>query len=165
MNAENSKTNELQKFVLNLSQRWDLRSSNKHVYFKMDLFITRGKNKRKQYKNSKQKIITPTWNYEFELPDNSYSVPDIQDYIGYIIKIQETLTTIPAICVYINRMNNRLVFKIKGAYKLELKTLETMKLFGSTKKLKDKTKNGENRPSPQVAELVLVKCNLVDIQY
>ena len=143
----------------------DLRSSNKHVYFKMDLFITSGKNERKQYKNSKQKIITPTWNDKFELPDNSYSVPDIQDYIEYIIKIQETLTTIPAICVYINRINNRLVFKIKGAYKLELKTPETMKLFGSTKKLKDKTKNGENRPSLQVVELVLVKCNLVDIQY
>ena len=65
---------------------------------------------------------------------------DIQDYIGYIIKKHETLTTIPPIHVYINTINNRLVFKIKDGYKLELQTPETMKLFGSTKKLIDKIK-------------------------
>ena len=42
---------------------------------------------------------------------------------------------------------------------------ETMKLFGSTKKLIDKTKNGENVPSLEVAEVVFVQCNLVDNQY
>ena len=44
------------------------------------------KNIRAQYKNSKFKIIAPTWNDEFELPDGSYSVSDIQDHIEYIIK-------------------------------------------------------------------------------
>ena len=44
------------------------------------------KNIRTQYKNSKYKIIAPTWNDEFELPDGSYSVSDIQDHIEYIIK-------------------------------------------------------------------------------
>ena len=44
------------------------------------------KNIRTQYKNSKFKIIAPTWNDEFELPDGSYSVSDIQDHIEYIIK-------------------------------------------------------------------------------
>ena len=72
---------------------------------------------------------------------------DIQDYIGYIIKKHETLTTIPPIHVYINTINNRLVFKIKDGYKLELQTPETMKLFGSTKKLIDKIKNREKVPS------------------
>ena len=80
----------------------------------------------KQYKNNKLKIIAPTWNLEFELPDGSYSVSDIQDYIEYIIKNHKTLTTIPPIHVYINRINNRLVFKIKHGYKLELQTPETM---------------------------------------
>ena len=80
----------------------------------------------------------------------------------YIIKKHETLTTIPPIHVYINRINNRLVFKIKDGYKLELQTTETMKLFGSTKKIIAKTKNGENVPS---LEVVLVQCNLVDNQY
>ena len=40
-----------------------------------------------------------------------------------------------------------------------------MKLFGSTKKLIGKTKNGENVPSLEVVETVLVQCNLVDNQY
>ena len=57
------------------------------------------------------------------------------------------------------------MFKIKDGCKLEVQTPETMKLFGSTKKLMDKTKNVENVPSLQVVEVVLVQCNLVDNQY
>ena len=60
--------------------------------------------------------------------------------IEYIIKKHEALTSVPPVYVYINRINNRLFFKIKDGYKLELQTSETMKLFGSTKKLIDKTK-------------------------
>ena len=59
------------------------------------------------------------------------------------------------------------MFKLKDGYKLELQTPETMNLFGSTKKKKkkiDKTKNGENIPSLEVVEVVLVQCNLVDNQ-
>ena len=165
MNTENNKTNESRKFVLNLSQRLDLRSSDQRVASQnLSIYCTQ-KNIRKQYKNSKIKIIAQAWNDEFELPDGSYSVSDIQDYIEFIIKKHETLTTIPPIHVYINRINNRLVFKIKDGYKLELQTPETMKLFGSTKKLIDKTKNGEKVPSLEVVEVVLVQCNLVDNQY
>ena len=64
MSTENGKTKERLKFILNLSQRLDLKSS----------------------KINKLKIIVPTWNDEFELLDGYYSVPDIQDYIEYIIK-------------------------------------------------------------------------------
>ena len=67
--------------------------------------------------------------------------------------------------MYINIINNRLVFKTKNGYKLQLQTPETVELFGSTKKLMDKTKNGENEPSLQIAEIVLVQGNLVDNQY
>ena len=70
---------------------------------------------------------------------------DIQDYIEYIIKKHETLTTIPPIYVYISRVNNRLVFKMQDRYKLELQTPETMKLFGSTKKLIDKIKKKKKK--------------------
>ena len=137
MNTENSKTNEPHKFVLNLSQRLDLRSSDKHVALqKLSIYYT-WKNVRKKYKNNKLKIIAPTWNDELEFPDGSYSVSDIEDWIKFIIKKHGTLTTIPLIHVYINRINNRLVFKIKDGYNLELQTL---KLFGSTKKLIDKKK-------------------------
>ena len=115
--------------------------------------ITR-KTHKKQYKQNKLKIIAPTWNHEFELPDGSYSVSDIQDYMEYTIKKHETLTTIPPIHVYINRMKNRLVFKMKDGLKLELQMPEARKLFDSTKKLIDETKNGENAPSLEVDEVV-----------
>ena len=54
---------------------------------------------------------------------------------------------------------------MKNRYKLELQTSEAMKLFGSTKKLIDKTKNRKKVPSPEVVEVVLVQCNLVNNQY
>ena len=97
--------------------------------FKTYPFITRRK-MRKQYKINKLKL----WNDGFELPDGSYSLSDIQDNNECVNKKHETLATIPPIYVYINRISNRLVFKIKGGYKLELQSTETMKLFGSTKK-------------------------------
>ena len=56
------------------------------------------------------------------------------------------------------------MFRIKNEYKLEWQAPETMKLFGSTKKLIDKTKVRENVPSLEVVEVVLVHCNLADNQ-
>ena len=103
-------------------------------------------------------------NDEFELQGGSYPLSDIQGYIEYIIKKLETLT-IPPIYVYINRINNRLVFKIKDGYILELQTPKTMKVFGSTKYLIEKSKIGENVQSHEVAEVVLVQCILIDNQY
>ena len=90
---------------------------------------------------------------------------DIQDYIEYFIKKHKIFTAILPIHVYINRINNRIVFKVKDGYKLELQTSETMKLFGSTKKLNDKTKNRGNVLSLEVVVEVLVQYNLVDNQY
>ena len=59
---------------------------NKHVALQnLRIYHTRN-NIRQQYENNKLKIIAPTWNYEFELSDGSYSVSDIQDYIERIIK-------------------------------------------------------------------------------
>ena len=57
---------------------------------------------------------------------------------------------------YINRINNRLVFKLKDVYKLESQVSETMKLFDNTQKLIYKTKNGENVLSLEVVEIALV---------
>ena len=74
-------------------------------------------------------------------------------------------TAILPIHIYISRINNRLIFKVKDGYKLELQMPGTMKLFGSTKKLIDKTKNGRKVPSLEVVKVVLVHCNLVDNQY
>ena len=64
------------------------------LFFKTYLVITREKNIRRYYKNNKLKIIAPTWNDEFELSDDSYSVSNIQDYFEFINKKHETLATI-----------------------------------------------------------------------
>ena len=76
------------------------------------------------------------------------------------MKEHETLPSNPPIHIFINRINNRLVFTIKDGYKLELQLSETTKLSGSTKIMIDKTKNGENVPSLEVVEVFLVQCLL-----
>ena len=58
--------------------------------------------------------------------------------------------------MYPNKIKNRIVFKIKTGYKLELLTPETMKLLGSTKKDVDSDKNSENVPKLESVEVVLV---------
>ena len=109
-----------------MTQKLDLRSSDKHVALQNVPISYTWKNIRQQYKNNKPKIIAPTQNDEFELPDGSQSVSDMQDYIEFIIKMHETLNTIPPIHVYINTIDNRLVFKIKDGYRIELQTPETI---------------------------------------
>ena len=89
INMENNKTSfvlNLFKFVLNLPQKLDLRCSNEHVAFQyLSIYFTL-KNIRQEYKNNKLKIKAPTRNDEFELPEVSNSVSNIQDYIENIIK-------------------------------------------------------------------------------
>ena len=58
------------------------------------------KNIKKSYNNNKFKISAPTWNYEFELPDGSYSIPDIQDYFEYIFKKHGENIDNPSIRIY-----------------------------------------------------------------
>ena len=101
----------------------------------------------------------------FDLPDGSHSISDIQDYFKFIIKKHETLTENRPIQIYPNRIKNRIVFKIKTSYKLELLTSETMRLLGSTKKDVDKDKISENIPKLESVEVVLVHCNSVKNDY
>ena len=72
------------------------------------------------------------WNDKFESLDGSYSVSDIQDYFEYIIKKHDTVTGNSPIRIYENKIENRIIFKIKTGYYFELLTPETMKLFRST---------------------------------
>ena len=65
----------------------------------------------------------------------------------------------------INRTENRITFKIKNGYYLELLTPKTMKLLGSTESKITKDKNGENVPHLEIVELVLVHCKLVNNDY
>ena len=99
------------------------------------------------------------------MPDGSYNISETQDYIEYIIKKHETIGENAPILISANTINNRIVFKIKSRYKLELLTKETMKLLGSTKDIIDADKNSENVPKLENVEVVLVHCNLVNNAY
>ena len=111
------------------------------------------------------KISVPTWNDEFDLPGGSCSISDIQDYFGCIAKKYEPIADNPPVQVYTNKIKNRIDFKIKTGYKLEILSTETMKLLGSTKKDVSQDKDGEDAPKLEYIEVVLVHCNLVNNNY
>ena len=67
--------------------------------------------------------------------------------------------------MFVNRIQNRIVFMIKTGYILELLSPETMKLLGNTKKDADQNKNGENVPKLEFVDVVLGHCNLVNNDY
>ena len=123
------------------------------------------KNTKLEYNNNKFKISTPTWNDTFDLPDGSNFVVDIQDYFEFVIKRHENLTENPPDQICLNKIKNRIVFKIKTGYKFELLTPETMKLLGSTKRDISKDKDGQIVPKLESVEVVLVHCSLVKNDY
>ena len=92
-------------------------------------------------------------------------IADIHNYFEFIIKKHKTLNENPPVQIYPNKIKNRILFKIKNVYKLELLTPETMKLLGSTKKDVYKDKDGEIVPKLESAKVVLVHCNLVKNDY
>ena len=131
MNSENSKISEYHVLVLKLTDKLDLRRSQKTVALSnLSIYYT-WKNIKSSYNNNKFKISTPTWKEEFELPDGSYSISDIHDYFEYILKKHSESVDNPPIRIYANRIENRITFKIKSEYYLELLTPETMNLLGS----------------------------------
>ena len=165
MNSEKSKTSEYHVLVLQLTDKLDLRRGQKSVALSnLSIYYT-WKNVKSSYNNNEFKISAPTWREEFELPDGSYSVSDIQDYFEYILKKHSESVDNPSIRMYINRIENRITFKIKNGYYLKLLTPETMKLLGSTESKITKDKNGEKVPYLEVVELVSVHCNLVNNDY
>ena len=135
----------------------------KLLHYQILVFIIH-KNKKSSYNNNKFKISAPTWSEEFKLPDGSYSITDIQNYFKYILKKHGENVDNPSIIIYINKIENRITFKIKTGYYLELLTPKTMKLLGSTVSKIYKDKNGENVSNLEVVEVVLVHCNLVNQQ-
>ena len=165
MNSENRKTSEYNVLVLKLTDKLDLRRGQKTVVLSnLSIYYT-WKNVKSSYNNNKFKISAPTWSEEFELPDGSYSVSDIQDYFEYILKKRDESVDNTSIRMYINRIENRITFKTKNGYYLKLLTPETMKLLGSTESKITKDKNSENVPHLEVVELVLLHCNLVNNDY
>ena len=86
MNSESSKTAKSHVLILKLTNKLDLRIGEKIIALSnLSIYYT-WKNIKSSYNNNKFKTSAPTWNDEFELPDGSYSVSDIQDYFEYILK-------------------------------------------------------------------------------
>ena len=85
------------------------------------------------YNNNKLKISAPTWSDEFELPDRSYSISDIQDCFEYVLKKHSENVDNPSIIMYVNKIENRIKFKIKNGYHLDPLTPEIMKLLEALK--------------------------------
>ena len=134
MNGENSKTTELHRFILDLADKLNLKHPKKNMALtNLSIYYT-WRNIKSACNNNKFKVSVSTWDDTFDLPDGSYSIADIQDYFEFIIKKHETLTENPPVQIYPNKIKNRIVFKIKTGYKLELLTFKTMKLLGSAKK-------------------------------
>ena len=165
MNSKNSKASEPYKLKYDLIDKLDLKNPNKNMALaNLSIYYT-WKNVKSTYNNNKFKILAPTWNETFDLPNGLYNISEIQDYIEYIIKKHEAIGENAPILICANTINNRTVFKIKSGYKLELLSKETMKLLGSTSSIINADKNSENVPRLENVEVVFVHCNLVNNSY
>ena len=165
MNSENSKTPKPHILILKFTNKLDLRIGKKVIALSNLSICYTWKNIRSSYNNNKFKISGPTWNDDFELPDGSYSISDTEDYFEYIFKKHGEDIDKPSVQIYVNKIENRVTFKIKNGYSLELLTPETMKLLGSTKNKLTKDKNGENVPHLKITEVILIHCNIVNSDY
>ena len=165
MNSENSKNSEPHALILKLTNKLDLKIGEKTIaWSNLSIYYTR-KNIKSSYNNNKFEISAPTWNDKFELPDRSYSVSDIQDFFEYILKMHGEDIDKPSVQIYVNKIKNRVTFKIRNGYSLEVSMPETMKLLGTTENKITKDKNDENVPHLEITEVVLVHCNIVNNDY
>ena len=165
MNTANSKTKHSNKFVSSFTDKLNLKNPNKNIALaNLSIYYT-WKNVKSDYNNNKFKISAPTWNDTFDVPGGSYSIGALQNYFEYIIKKHETIGEVSPVLIYVNEINNRIVFKINSGYKLELLSNETMRLLGSSTDTIDGDKNSELVSKLESVDFVLVHCNLVNNSY
>ena len=104
-----------------------MKRSDKYVALSnLSIYYT-WKNIKRLYKNNRFEISASTWNGEFKVPDGSYSVSDIQDYLEYILRKHGEKTGNPSVRIYVTKIENIITFRIKTGYYLELLTLEATK--------------------------------------
>ena len=102
MNNKNSKTSEPHRLKYNLIDKLDLKNPNKNMALASLSIYYIWKNVKSIYNNNKFKIFALTWNDTFDLPDGSYNIPAIQNYIEYVIKKHETTAETAPILIYPN---------------------------------------------------------------
>ena len=165
-NTENAKTNESNRFRLYFTNKLDLRSNKRISLANLSIYY-KWKNLKSAYNNNNVKTSGPTWTEIFDLHGRSFEISDIQDYFFKIIqKHESTIKTNEnsPVLIYSNKVKNRIVFKIKAGYKLELLTKEIGKLLGYGPII-DKNENSNNVPQLDQVEYVLLHCNLARNQY
>ena len=146
MTTANSKTKHSNKFFYNFTDKLNLKSPNKNIALaNLSIYYT-WKNVKSDYNNNKFKISAPTWNDTFGERDGSYSTAALPNYFEYIIKKHKTIANVSPVLIYVNEINNRIAFKIKLGYRLELLSKETMRLLGSSADTIDGDKNSELVP-------------------
>ena len=147
MNAENSKTNEFNKFIYQFTDKRNLKNPNNEniVLVNLSIYYT-WQNIKSVHNSNKFKVSAPTWSDEFDI------------LVVMTSKISLSLSSKNAkqFCFFVK---NRIDFKVKTGYKLELLSLETMKLLGSTEKDVNKDKDV---PKLESVEVVSVHCILVN---
>ena len=87
MNSENSKASEPHVLILKLNDKLDWKRGKKSIALSTLRIYYTWKNLKSSYNNNNFKISSPICNDKFELPDESYSVSDIQDYFEHIYKM------------------------------------------------------------------------------
>ena len=111
--SENIKTLDPHRLLMNLLDKMNLKRNDKNVaLWNCSIYYT-WKNFKKSYKNNKFKTLAPKWNEKFELHDRFYFVLDIQHHFEYIIKRHKTVINKPPIRIYVNKFENRIMFRNK----------------------------------------------------
>ena len=166
INSGNSKATDPHRLLLNLSDKTNLKWSDKHIALSnLSIYYT--------WKNKKSH--TKTINLKFQLRHGMKSFNYLMYHILYQIfkinlniylkKKHEKSTDNSSIKIYVSKIENRVTLRIKTGFYLELLTPETMKLLWSTTSKLTKDKNGENLPNLEITEVVLVHCNFVNNDY
>ena len=145
MNSAYSKISNPHRLLLNLLDKRNLKGIDKYVALSNFSICYIWKNKNIFNNNNKFNISAPTWNGD----------------IFKMYQIFKIVTDNLSIRIYVNKMENRITFKIRTGYNLELLTPETMKLLGKTESKITKDDNFENVPHLEITEVVLVHCNIV----
>ena len=163
MSTENSKTNESHKFIYQFTNKLNLKSPNNKSIGLVNLgiyYTWKNITSMYIYINICSHLEWWIWFAWWIIFNFRHS-----GLLWIYHQKHETLNENPPIQIYPNKIKNRIVFKIKAGYKLELLASEMMVLLGSAKKDVDKDKDGEDVPKLEPAEVVLIHCNLVNISY
>ena len=167
VNSKSSRTSVPYKLSLNLTDKINLKRGDKYVVLlNVSIYYT-WKNIKKLYKIIHLKYQLR--HYLIELPDRSNSVSDIQDYFENILKNMWEKTNNPSIRIKDigkkKKKEKRVTFRLEMGHYLQILALETMTLFGSTKSKITKDRNGEKVAHLEIIGIVLVHCNIVNIDH